>query len=454
MTTGIEDHVLGRYNTVADPPYQDVISQIYAGHPFMPGLRQVVPDVTFQITDACNLACSYCYQINKGHHVMPIEVAKKFIDLLLDNDIRTQRYMDTYTHGVVIGFIGGEPLLEVDLMDQIIEYFEEQCILKNHPWQYHHRFDFSTNGTLYFEPKVQEFIKKHEHHLTFGVSIDGTKELHDACRKFPDGRGSYDLAMAAVQDYHKRWPENVIQSKMTLAPGNIQYLSEAVIDLLDKQNYTAINLNCVYEEGWTYEHATTMYYQLKEIANYFIANNWYEQKSISLFESSFFRPKDISDTQNWCGGNGRMIAVDYKGDIYPCIRYMESSLGDTVPPVIIGNVYDGLLPNAKCEACARELQAVNRITQSTDECINCSIAEGCAWCQAYNYQVFGDFKHRTTFHCIMHQATALANAYYWNMLALDLGIRQRMKLWLEDEKALKIIPEEELALLRALEKIE
>lgn len=38
-----------------------------------------------------------------------------------------------------------------------------------------------------------------------------------------------------------------------------------------------------------------------------------------------------------------MISVDYKGDIYPCIRYMESSLGTDVPPVIIGNVYDGIM---------------------------------------------------------------------------------------------------------------
>jgi radical SAM protein with 4Fe4S-binding SPASM domain len=38
-----------------------------------------------------------------------------------------------------------------------------------------------------------------------------------------------------------------------------------------------------------------------------------------------------------------MIAVDYKGDIYPCIRYMESSLGNSAPPIIIGNVYDGIM---------------------------------------------------------------------------------------------------------------
>ena len=42
--------------------------------------------VTFQVTDACNLACKYCYQINKGHRKMSFEVAKKFIDLILSGE--------------------------------------------------------------------------------------------------------------------------------------------------------------------------------------------------------------------------------------------------------------------------------------------------------------------------------------------------------------------------------
>lgn len=75
-------------------------------------------DVTFQVTDACNLCCSYCYQINKGQHRMSFETAKKFIDMLLDNDETTRLYMDTRAKkGVTIDFIGGEPFLEVELMD-------------------------------------------------------------------------------------------------------------------------------------------------------------------------------------------------------------------------------------------------------------------------------------------------------------------------------------------------
>lgn len=145
-----------------------------------------------------------------------------------------------------------------------------------------------------------------------------------------------------------------------------------------------------------------------------------------------------------------MIAVDWKGDIYPCIRYMESSLGESVPPVIIGNVDTGIMTDAKCKTCIEKLKSINRINQSTEECINCPIAEGCAWCQAYNYQDSGDFFHRATYICCMHKARALANCYFWNLKYWKNNENKRMKLWLSDEDALKIISEEELDLLKAL----
>ena len=434
--------------------YQDMISRLYPeieGKNPIDGATLSTSNVTFQVTDDCNLKCTYCYQINKGKHAMSFDVAKKFIDLLLDNNEYTQQYIDTRSKAaIIIDFIGGEPFLEVELMDQIVDYFVEQMILKDHPWQYNYMVSISSNGTLYFEPKVQAFIKKHLKHLSLSISIDGNKQLHDACRVFEDGSGSYDVAIAAVHHYMNVLGGNM-GSKMTLAPENISYTYEAVVSLIE-QGYTEINLNCVYEKGWNENHATVLYYQLKKLADYLIMNDLSDKIYISMFVDTFFRPKPPEDTGNWCGGNGQMIAVDYKGDIYPCVRYMESSLGDQVPPIIIGNVYDGLMTDAKCRACAKALKAVNRKTQSTEECYNCSIAEGCSWCQAYNYQDSGgDFNHRAIYICVMHQARALANSYYWNLKFLYSKENKRMKLWLEDEKALKIIPEEELFLLRALE---
>jgi len=51
----------------------------------------------------------------------------------------------------------------------------EQAILLNHPWATKFRVSLSSNGTLYFTPEVQEFIKKHNQHLSLSISIDGNK---------------------------------------------------------------------------------------------------------------------------------------------------------------------------------------------------------------------------------------------------------------------------------------
>ena len=49
--------------------------------------RPMTRTVTFQVTDRCNLCCTYCYQINKKTHSMPFEVAKKYADFLLQSGI-------------------------------------------------------------------------------------------------------------------------------------------------------------------------------------------------------------------------------------------------------------------------------------------------------------------------------------------------------------------------------
>ena len=433
--------------------YQDIISSLFP-YPYDTNIEKnkiQTANITFQITDACNLACTYCYQINKNTHVMPLEIAKKFIDMLLENDKNTQQYIDTWaSDAVIIEFIGGEPFLQPTLMMDIMDYFVQRIIEVNHPWQYNWVISIASNGTLYFEPEVQAFINKYKKHLAFSVSIDGNKELHDTCRVFPDGTGSYDLAIEAVHHYVNVL-HGLMGSKMTLAPNNIMHTFLAIKGLIE-EGYNDIYLNCVFEQGWEEKHATILYNQLKQLANYILENNLENDLYISIFEEYMFHPKDINDIQNWCGGNGAMISIDWKGDIYPCIRYMESSLGNQVEPIIIGNVNDGIMTNAKCKTCINKLRTVNRITQSTQECIECPIAEGCAWCQAYNYQDSGgNFNKRATYICIMHKARALANCYYWNLKYIINNENKRMKLWLPDEEALKIISIDELQLLKQLQ---
>lgn len=369
--------------------------------------------ITFQITDDCNLCCSYCYQINKGHHKMPFKIAKTLIDELLRNDSLIENYVKSKNSlGVILEFIGGEPLLEVDLIDQIIDYFIEQCIILHHPWVDRFRVSICSNGVLYFTPKVQEFIKKHQTHLSFSISIDGNKKLHDTCRIFPDGTGSYDLAIKAAKHYMQHYDKN-LGSKMTLSVDNINYTSLALVNLWEN-GYKYIHANCVYEKGWTIDHAKTLYYELKKVADYLLNNHLEKIKGTSILNLDLSQQKNISD-ENFCGGDGNMLAIDYKGDLYPCLRYMESSIGQNQSPYIIGNINNGIGYNQQTKDMVAGLD-VSYQSQSPQECIDCPVSSECGWCSALNYQEFGTINKRTTYTCLVHKARVLVNYYYQNKM--------------------------------------
>lgn len=422
--------------------YQDMVSRLF------PELKGHVKTVTFQVTDACNLACTYCYQINKGNRKMSFEVAKKTIDLLLSGQKRFDEYIEE-SPAIIIEFIGGEPFMEIDLIDQICDYFIKKCIDLDHPWAEKYIFSICSNGVLYFDPRVQRFLNKHKNNISFSITIDGNKELHDSCRIFHDGRPSYDIAVAGAKDWISRG--YYMGSKITIAPENITYLFDAVKHML-KLGYKDINANCVYEKGWEQEHSTVLYYQMKKISDYLLENDTHDV-FISLFNEKMFMPKDEKDLQNWCGGTGSMLACDPDGYLYPCIRYMESSLGNDRVPLRIGSVYEGIGQTECTHNCIDCLNKIDRRSQSTDECFNCPIADGCSWCSAYNYQEFGTPDKRATYICEMHKARSLANVYYWNKYYIKNNIPQRFKMYCPKEWALKIISDDEYNMLSDLSTI-
>ena len=227
---------LARIGAHDDISYPDSLARLYPdlfnGH--------MAKSVTFQVTDDCCMACTYCYQHHKQHNVMSFETAKEIIDFLLDEN---NTYINpTNSPGIIIDFIGGEPLMAIDLIQQIADYFTKRLIELNHPWLFKHRFSMCSNGLLYFEPAVQEFISKYNHRLSFSISIDGDKQLHDSCRVDLEGAGTYDRAMAAVEHYTSTYKQK-IGSKMTIAPGNVAFVARAVKDLF-AHGYDYIHLNC------------------------------------------------------------------------------------------------------------------------------------------------------------------------------------------------------------------
>ena len=434
--------------------FQDMVTRLYPE--YSPRIKSKgklnlsTMEVTFQVTEACSLACSYCYQINKGTKVMPFSTAKDFIDNLFDDKYKGY-VSEEEKPFIVLDFIGGEPFLQPELIEKIADYFVDKAIEKESGWAEHFMLSICTNGVHWFEPKVQHFLNKYRSKLSVSVTIDGNKELHDACRRFPDGRPSYDLAVAAAKD----WMDHggYMGSKITIAPANIQYMNDAIKHMIFL-GYHEINANTVYEKGWTIEHARLFYKLLKEIADYFVDNNYVEDYYLSLFPEHFIGyPKNEDDLDTWCGGVGNaMLAIDPDGKLYPCLRYMKTSLGNDQPPLSIGDVWNGIGKTPKDAQWIKCLECVTRRSESTDECFYCPIAEGCAECSAYNYQVNGTPDSRCTYICDMHKARVLANIYFWNKYYRKAGKDERMKVYIPDNWALTIVDKEEFEMLKQLAK--
>ena len=142
-----------------------------------------------------------------------------------------------------------------------------------------------------------------------------------------------------------------------------------------------------------------------------------------------------------------MLAFNPLGVAYPCLRYMESSLGNDMPPMRIGDVENGVgmckshCDNIKCLDC------ITRRSQSTDECYYCPIASGCSWCSGYNYQLYGTPNKRALFICIMHKARALANAYLYSRWFEKQYPERKYSMYIPKNMALEVISEEEYEFL-------
>lgn len=377
---------------------------------------------------------------------MSEDIGKKGISYLYElydkND--PNAFINQETQNIQIDFIGGEPLLNVKTIEAICDEFFRIGLEKHHPWIENCRFSISTNGTLYFNEDVQHFLKKYHNFTSLAITIDGPQNLHDSCRKYCDGRGSWEDVMAAVQDYRKNYGK-IDSTKITLSHENLPYLNQ-IVNWARDNGFKNIASNTIAEYEWQLEDAQLFYKQLIEMANTILTSiekNDENDIASTLFDSRAFIPMTTDQQDNWCGGTGEMLSFDYQGLMYPCIRYMESSLGNDVPPVLVGDLKCGLCGNDCYKKNWNNLIAVTRRSQSDDECFYCPIAQGCGWCSAWNYQYTGSFNKRAKLNCIMHQARSLANVYFWNKYYESQGREKRLPLYLPAKKAIAIIGEEE-----------
>lgn len=368
--------------------------------------------ITFIVTKDCQLACRYCYLVGKNsNEIMSFDIAKKAIDYILD-------HREIFCEDSIIWeFIGGEPFLEIDLIDQICDYLKIQMFDKNHPWFNSYRFSFATNGINYRTKKVQNFIRKNLRHLSVGITIDGTKAKHDLNRIWKGSdRGSYEDVVKNIPLWLSQFPE--ASTKVTISSADIPFIKESVLHLYDL-GIKEVNINCVFEDVWNDGDDQIFEHQLMELADAIIDNDLYLDHVCSFYMEHIGKPLDpVFDNQNWCG-SGKMLSIDSKGNYYPCTRFAQYSLRSK-KAWIIGNVDKGIDSNK-----LRAFLALNRKVQSTSECFDCEVANGCAWCQGENYDAADTptIYQRSTAICKMHKARVRANNYYWNKLYRKLEIR-------------------------------
>ena len=111
--------------------------------------------ITFIVTKDCQLRCKYCYLVAKNSvENMSLGTGRAIVDFIL-NEPRIQK-----EDRVVLDFIGGEPLLQVDLIDNIIDYWRQETKRINHKWKDNYGIRITTNGLLFSSEAVKNFVRK------------------------------------------------------------------------------------------------------------------------------------------------------------------------------------------------------------------------------------------------------------------------------------------------------
>ena len=134
-------------------------------------------ELVLWVTTDCNLRCRYCYASGGDNaEYMDWPVAKQALDIML-------RYSD----GFKIQFAGGEPLLNIDLMEQVMGYAKGRGV----------RYHLQTNATLITD-NVARNLKRLG--VDVGVSLDGLPAVNDPLRSFADGGGSTAATIAGMKN--------------------------------------------------------------------------------------------------------------------------------------------------------------------------------------------------------------------------------------------------------------
>ena len=410
-----------------------------------------------QVTEDCNLRCTYCYQCKKIPNKMSLDECKQAIDMIFgcDND----KYCNFIFHEpFILHFIGGEPFLEDKTIYYASKYFVEK-LKENHMEDLNWYIWIPTNGIPLYKEYAQKFVEEFKDKLSLTISLDGCEECHNACRKTITGEGSYAATKKAFIEFNKRLGKgHYPDTKFTMSPDNIQFYSKSMIEWIQEGVYNIFS-NWILEGSYSIEDARKYYYEAKKVADYIIDNDMEYLVRYAVFDRTSDTMQEPYTSQVACGAAGYNIAVIPGGYILPCVRLAASSLDDDVEPYVIGTLTDGIGYDEKTLDRFNHIW-ITKYDISSFKCFNCPLNSICIDCVGNDYNIrkidYNLSKH--TGECNIVVADYLARAYGINKFYRKKEninknyFFKSYKLIVPDDMAIPIIGEEELNMIKHLSK--
>lgn len=349
---------------------------------------------TIFITDKCNLACKYCYEKNKQFQTIKKEYIDKFIDLLYTSPMYCNR------DNIILDFIGGEALLEWQLIEYSIQKFLEKGKELKHSWVINHKYVFfnTSNGTLFGRKDIRDFLERTPD-LIVGLSLDGCKKAHDMNRVSLGGRGSYDTIMKHFDWWKKKYHQDL--AKGTMNRDTLPMLGDMLI------NQIVLGLepwcNPIFEEHWTKADANEYYKQLRKVVDFVFHHKLYFKiKPIGRKRPPVQEGQDM--TRGYCGSGEYMVTLGMDGKLYPCHRFATGT-----HKFSIGDVNNGFDEN-KFKEFRRGQEAINTQIGNTTLPL----------CYSSNYDVDGTFTYHRNEEIMTEQEYKIYDYWMERMRGLKL----------------------------------
>ena len=348
-----------------EDPYEDLLTSFENRNP-------VVKALCLHVAHDCNLQCKYCFAEEGEYHgersLMSAEVGKKAIDFLIANSANRRN--------LEIDFFGGEPLMNFDVVKEIVNY--ARSIEKKYNKNF--RFTITTNGILLDEEK-QNYINEHMHNIV--LSLDGRKEINDRVRYTANKKGSYDVIVPKFQTMAESRNQDNYYVRGTFTRFNLDF-SKDVLHLADL-GFKQISVEPVVapsdmDYALQEEDLPILFKQYEELAKEMLVRKQRgEGFNFFHFMIDLSQGPCVAKRLAGCGSGSEYLAVTPEGDLYPCHQFVG------IPEFLMGNVEQGI------QNIHRQTEFQQCNVYMKEDCKKCWAKFYCSGgCPANSYQFHGD----------------------------------------------------------------